>query len=281
MKKILPVITALFFLICSPGHAREIIDLFPGHPGVLFCWTETQSTPRPLKIHFLMVDLTSNALEVVAIPGDDPDGNGPAESQLTSPIILFNNSSAVAAVNANAFDNINSETSTHPEWYENQPVDIHGMVVSSGRTISPVEDKRTAFWLDQNRKPHIGDPGSGVSVLEAVADWFSSLIINSKIIPDASDSAIHPRTALGFDDSGNWLLLVVVDGRQAGYSEGVTLRELAKIMKDRGCTQSINLDGGGSSVMLIREQAKEVRVFNSPSDGAPRPVPVMLGVRKR
>ena len=279
MKKILSVFTVLFFLICCPMHAKEIIDLFPDHPGALFCWIETYSNPRPLKASFLMIDLTSEDLEVISIPGDDPDGGGPAESQLTSPVTLFDKFAAVAAVNANAFDTTGKEKSAHPTWYEGQPVDIHGAVVSRGKTISPVEARRTSFWLDNDRKPHIGDPARS-SVREAVADWFSPLVINSKIIPDASDSAMHPRTAIGFDDKGEWLLMTVIDGRQPGYSEGVTLFELAKIMKDRGCTQSINLDGGGSSVMLIRKPDNRVMVLNRPSDGNLRPVPVMLGIRK-
>jgi len=49
----------------------------------------------------------------------------------------------------------------------------------------------------------------------------------------------------------------------------------------RSASQSINLDGGGSSIMLIQEPGKEVRAINSPSGKTPRPVPVMLGVRKR
>lgn len=280
MKKIISVIFYIL-LICTSGYAREVIDIFPEHPGELFCWTETRTEPRLLKAHFLMVDLTSKYLEVIAIPGDDPDGSGPAESQLTPPVDLFNKFNAVAAVNANAFAGTGKKKMSGPFWYEWQPVDIHGMVVSQGKTISPVETGRTTFWLDTAFKPHVGDPGSGSSVLEAVADWFSPLVINSKTVPDASDSAIHPRTAIGFDDSGKWLLMAVIDGRKPGYSEGVTLHELAEIMKSMGCTQSINLDGGGSSIMLIRENDNMVRTLNRPSDGVHRPVPVMLGVRKR
>ena len=272
--------TICLFFICRAGYAREIIDLFPEKPGALFCWTETLSKPRPLKTHFLMVDLATKNLEVIAIPGDDPDGDGPAESQLTLPATLFKKFSAIAAVNANAFDSINKEKESEPAWYGGQPVDIHGMVVSRGKTVSPVENARTAFWLDKDRKPHIGNPVSGASVKEAVADWFSPLVVSSKIFPDTSDSEVHPRTALGFDDTGKWLLLVVVDGRQPGYSEGITLHELAKIMQDKGCTQAINLDGGGSSIMLIRDQENKIRTFNRPSGGSHRPLPVMLGVRK-
>ncbi len=280
-KKLLTTSIAGLFLFIGTGHAQETIDLFPDEPGELICWTEARSDPRPVKIHFLRVNLQSRALEVFALPGDDPDGDGPAESQLTPPTILLNEFNAIAAVNANAFAALNAEDVSYGYWYEGQPVDIHGLVVSQGKTVSPIESDRVPFWIDCQHRPHIGDPANGDLVMEAVSDWFSPLLVESRIIPDSSDMALHPRTALGFDDSGAWLLLVVVDGRQPCYSEGVTLYELAKILQSQGCTQSINLDGGGSSIMLIQGHNNVLRTFNRPSGTGHRPVPVMLGVRKK
>ena len=63
-------------------------------------------------------------------------------------------------------------------------------------------------------------------------------------IPD-----IHPRTAAGYRNSGE-LVLLVVDGRQVD-SRGVDLQELAILMRDVGCVEAINLDGGGSSAMVV------------------------------
>lgn len=224
--------------------------------------------------------LHTPGLEVFTLPGEDPDGSGPAESRLTMPADLLVKHNALAAVNANAFAGIPNDKSFGIGWYEGRPVDIHGLVVSSRKQISPVEPGRTSFWLDTLRQPHIGDPDTSVTISQAVADWFSPLLINGIIIPDSSDLALHPRTAVGYDDSGSRLLLVVVDGRQPGYSEGISLHELAVLFRSQGCTQSINLDGGGSSIMLIRNAKGEAVTFNSPSGKSHRPVPVMLGVRK-
>jgi len=232
-----------------------------------------------LRIYFLRIDLSIKKLEVITLPGEDPDGTGPAESQLTQPTVLFRKFDALAAVNANAFSALSEDKTENADWFEGQPVDIHGMVVARGKQISPVEKKRTAFWLDTLGKPHVGNPIYANSVTEAISDWFSPLLLGDRIIPDRSDLALHPRTALGFDDSGTWLLLVVVDGRQPGFSEGVTLYELANILQSQGCSQAINLDGGGSSIMLIRGYGKDIRTLNHPSGKAHRPVPVMLGVR--
>lgn len=58
----------------------------------------------------------------------------------------------------------------------------------------------------------------------------------------------HPRTVLGYYEPGHYCF-VVVDGRQPGYSEGVTLQNLAKLMQDLGCKRAYNMDGGGSAIM--------------------------------
>lgn len=75
----------------------------------------------------------------------------------------------------------------------------------------------------------------------------------------------HPRTALGVDADGK-LLLVTVDGR-AAFSQGASLLELANIMLRLGAVQALNLDGGGSTTMVVNNL-----VVNAPSDGAERPV---------
>ncbi|MBH0083127.1 phosphodiester glycosidase family protein [Salinibacterium sp. SWN167] len=74
----------------------------------------------------------------------------------------------------------------------------------------------------------------------------------------------QPRTAVGVIDD-NHLVFVVVDGRDPGYSSGVTLPDLAVIMQDLGATTAYNLDGGGSSTMYFNGT-----VINQPSNGGER-----------
>lgn len=88
----------------------------------------------------------------------------------------------------------------------------------------------------------------------------------------------HPRTAVGVAANGRRLLLVTVDGRQAGWSAGMTLPELAALMLRLGATAAINLDGGGSTAMVAR-QGDSLRVMNRPSDAAgERPVANVLAI---
>ena len=55
----------------------------------------------------------------------------------------------------------------------------------------------------------------------------------------------HPRTAVGFDSRGSLLWLVVVDGRQAPWSAGMSLPELTDLLRALGADEALNLDGGG------------------------------------
>ena len=85
------------------------------------------------------------------------------------------------------------------------------------------------------------------------------------------DVDLHPRTAIGIDHDTGQLLLLVVDGRQA-ISRGATMKELAKLFQRLGAEDALNLDGGGSSIMVARRSDGSLAVLNSPSDGHPRPV---------
>ncbi|UNZ22111.1 multidrug transporter [Streptomyces sp. 891-h] len=82
-----------------------------------------------------------------------------------------------------------------------------------------------------------------------------------------------PRTAVGFSKDGGTMHVLTVDGRQAA-SGGVTLTELALMMKKLGAHNALNLDGGGSSTLLAREPGSNtLKLENSPSDGEEREVP--------
>lgn len=80
----------------------------------------------------------------------------------------------------------------------------------------------------------------------------------------------HPRTAVGFDESGDRAYFVVVDGRQS-HSTGMNLYELGELMAQLGADDAINLDGGGSSEMVARLPGDTgTTILNSPSDGYER-----------
>lgn len=94
------------------------------------------------------------------------------------------------------------------------------------------------------------------------------LVKDRKVVAKRCAEAVcrrHPRTAIGVNARGQ-ILLVVIDGRRKG-SRGVTLVELAKVMRGLKAVHALNLDGGGSSTMVVKR-----KVMNKPSDGKQRKV---------
>ena len=92
----------------------------------------------------------------------------------------------------------------------------------------------------------------------------------------ASDIAYGraPRTGVGVKADGT-VLLMVVDGRSQ-YSAGMSLKEFATYLKRFGAVSAVNLDGGGSSEMVL-----DGRIMNRPSDGSERPVSIGLGIFRK
>ena len=86
----------------------------------------------------------------------------------------------------------------------------------------------------------------------------------------------HPRTLMGYT-ADNKIIVMVIEGRHAGLADGATLVQAAKLMADLGCTEALNLDGGGSSCMLIN--GKETIM---PSDkGLQRAVPAVFIIKQK
>jgi exopolysaccharide biosynthesis protein len=80
-------------------------------------------------------------------------------------------------------------------------------------------------------------------------------------------SGLQPRTAIGTDITGKKVYLITIDGRQIS-SKGMTLDELSDFLIEQGIYNAVNLDGGGSTTMAVRELGNEnIGVINSLSDG--------------
>lgn len=85
----------------------------------------------------------------------------------------------------------------------------------------------------------------------------------------------HPRTCMGYTNDGH-LIIMAIQGRFPGIAEGATLEQEARLLIDLGCAEALNLDGGGSSCMLVN--GKETI---KPSDKTgERPVPAVFIIKQ-
>ncbi|KUN96787.1 phosphodiester glycosidase family protein [Streptomyces caeruleatus] len=97
-------------------------------------------------------------------------------------------------------------------------------------------------------------------------------------LPGLDDRASAVRTAVGIADRGRRLLLLALDGAPE-YRTGLTVAEVASVMRELGSVDAFSLDGGGSSTLVARSPGTSaVSVRNHPSDGVERPVPNGIGV---
>ncbi len=85
----------------------------------------------------------------------------------------------------------------------------------------------------------------------------------------------HPRTAIGYTADGR-LILMAIEGRFPGKAEGATLVQEAQMLKELGCIEAMNLDGGGSSCLLINGKQT---ITPSDKEGQ-RPVPAVFLIKQ-
>lgn len=86
----------------------------------------------------------------------------------------------------------------------------------------------------------------------------------------------HPRTCMGYTNDG-YLIIMVIQGRYPGLAEGASLEQEAKLLVELGCIEALNLDGGGSSCMLIN--GKET--IKPSSNGVQRSVPAVFMIHNK
>lgn len=116
--------------------------------------------------------------------------------------------------------------------------------------------------------------GAGPVLVEnGIARVFSTEELAQQNTTDTKE----PRTAIGYTED-NRAILMVVDGRQVGLSSGISLLDLADVLVALDCVEGLNLDGGGSSAMVVADE-----LANSPSDAGnvQRNVPSVFMVKRR
>jgi len=238
-----------------PGPLSAADAWQPVVPGVEYRQIERDGVDA----HAVRIDLSQPQLQIIA--------TSETERGLTVTEFASRNG-AVVAINGDYFD------------LELRPI---GLAMGGGRVwAEAIESIR--------RQEVVGVGGRRVQIfprldpLRAPEPWMSGAVSGwPAVVADCepvdrlpgSDHftlAPHPRTAVGLSADQRMLYLVVADGRREGVP-GLTLPELARLMDDLGACTAVNLDGGGSSAMWVRD-----RIVNRPSDLIERPVANHLAV---
>lgn len=177
------------------------------------------------------------------------------------------NTNVVGAINAGGYDMSNGRPS--------------GAFIMSGTVIN--EPTGTTFWIDKDGNAHITsaqeckDALAAGNVREAVAS-FGDIFENGHARSGLDNTTRASRTAIGIKADGT-VVMLMVDGRQAPYSVGMTMAEVGAAMEALGCAQAVNLDGGGSSTFATQREGESENNTSAgltlrcrPSDGYERKV---------
>ena len=177
------------------------------------------------------------------------------------------NTNVVGAINAGGYDMSNGRPS--------------GAFIMSGTVIN--EPTGTTFWIDGSGAAHITsaqeckDALAAGNVREAVAS-FGDIFENGHARSGLDNTTRASRTAIGIKADGT-VVMLMVDGRQAPYSVGMTMAEVGAAMEALGCAQAVNLDGGGSSTFATQREGESENNTSAgltlrcrPSDGYERKV---------
>jgi Phosphodiester glycosidase len=149
---------------------------------------------------------------------------------------------------------------------EGVPCNLYGLFISGGQVVSPADSTRTATLLfTTNKEPSFAfnnqPPGTNVAgIFSAVTGYYPILSngvnLGSWAVANYPDFQVHtanPRTIFGVSQDKRYFYMIIIDGRQSGYSDGSTDPESAIWATAFGAWDAINMDGGGSTVMYMAD----------------------------
>jgi GH25 family lysozyme M1 (1,4-beta-N-acetylmuramidase)/uncharacterized protein YgiM (DUF1202 family) len=223
--------------------------------GILY-FRKASNTPRPIVTHALTIDLRASEYHFIVTPPDD-DSGGVCTRTVSEFLQQFE---VHVAINGDGFTYLNPAP---PNDYcpDRDAVMPNGFAASRGRIYS--ERGGPTVYVNQNNEITFNIPKG--KIFNAISGD-RMVLVKGKPVANLATNIPNPRTALGLSSNGRVLVLIVVDGRQPGYSEGVDFPELAALLTSFGAYTGVNMDGGGSSALVIRGVDGLPRVLNTPID---------------
>ena len=208
--------------------------------------------PNRQVVHALRVDLTDPDIRLLTTPRLSNYVAGVREIGGLTVSDFLRTNHLQAAINANFFD-----TTTY-YLPAGTPMDVYGLEISEGVVVSPQDGPThaAAILFDATNRPTViytNWPATSVTgVYTAVAGNYSLVVAGKNVIPRTA-TEVDPRTLFGLSKDRRFLYLVTIDGRQPGYSNGANDYESAGWLLLLGAYDGVNMDGGGSTTLVIED----------------------------
>ncbi len=219
---------------------------------------EASWQPRPIMMHIVTIDLQTAGLKLLVTP------KTPNNSRTTSAFLT--EFKMKLAINASYFAPFHERTPWDYYPRNGDPSAPIGEAIANGdRYAAPLKEWPVICILQGNIAKIIESGICPQGTINGVAG--RELLVSDGKPTDArllaEDDKPYPRVAVGIDRNGSKLWLIVIDGKQPLYSEGVTKVELAQIFAKLGVDKAINLDGGGSTTLVV-DTGNGATVLNAP-----------------
>ena len=245
--------TVLCWFVCysaaaeSPRFSKKWDPVFRGIEYAEL----TATVPRTMVGYALRIDLRDPAVSFLVTPSN---GEKPGETDGLKTSTFLTKYKCRAAINTAPYDIVHEQ--------EGKPVDVVSLNISRGELISAETGWYGGLMLTRDNKVRISWPPLDTNgVFHAVAGFQIVLKDGENI---GVDKAIHPRTAVGVSKDGNTFYWLVIDGRQPEYSEGATTRDVGIWLAFLGAGEGLNLDGGGSTTMVLQRPDGSASIVNRP-----------------
>ena len=229
----------------------------------------TTADGKQMVYHLATADINRDDVNVYANYGDNDPTKGWKMQTVKDQMTAAQNNNAdvenfnvIAGVNGSGFNMGTGEPS--------------GLLIMNGVVYQDINNQGF-FGIDYDGNAVIGTKEEYNTIYkgklkEAISGFSGVLIKDGKIVASKNDTNRASRTAVGITATGK-VVFMVLDGRQEPYSCGGSLYEIAQILYEAGCIQAINLDGGGSSTYVAKQEGADTfDVVNKPSDGYARSV---------
>jgi len=247
------------------AHAR-ISRWQPIFRGVEMCAGSTE-VPRRLQVRAVRVDLREPSIDLLVTPRI---GNGTNAWGGRTTSEFLSEFKCQVALNGSIFDVFVKK--------RGDPMRVEGLSLSRGDFYEST-NRWDALLISTNRQAWVAHAPVDARGAYNGLSGFYALLVNGRNHGTMSNR--HPRSAVGISRHGRHLILMVIDGRQPGYSESASTGETAEWMRKLGAYNALNLDGGGSTALVIEGPDGSPVALNrpcGPPPGAERRVANHLGV---
>lgn len=255
-----PLLVYLGLCLQRPERRSAQSVLFPG----VHYQRQLYTSPRPYLVHLVTVNLKTPGIRAFVTPraktGKDDETTARTTSQFLREFGLQ------LAINANFFYPFRENAPWDYYPHIGDRVNLLGQSISNGDVYAPAQANWPVLCISIHNRARILPTGACPPGTAQAVAGLNVLILNGIFALTrtfANGDKPYPRTVVAVDKTGQTLWLVVIDGKQPFYSEGVLLQELTQVLQRLEVDAALNLDGGGSTT-LVAEVNAQPTVLNAP-----------------